>query len=148
MAQTFTLIPRPEGATTVLQLCHGYGQPFLDVARQTVSLFAGTKIVVTTVYLTGGADALVAEANGGDEVIFLEFSSRQIRGLKRAAIAEVTEICRQRDIHFAVAHRYKPLFVASHVPGFSQPRNGVGWAGSEWVPPILVLKYYSFMNNP
>ncbi len=117
MAQTFTLIPRPEGATTVLQLCHGYGQPFLDVARQTVSLFAGTRIVVTTVYLTGGADALVAEANGGDEVIFLEFSSRQIRGLKRAAIAAVTEICRQRDIHFAIAHRYKPLFVASHVPG-------------------------------
>ncbi len=117
MAQTFSLNTRPAGGTTVLQLCHGYGQPFLDVARQTVSLFNGTNISVTTVYLAGAANESVADANGGDEVIFLEFSSRQIRGLKRAAIAAVTEICEQRDIHFAVAHRYKPLFVASHVPG-------------------------------
>ena len=117
MAQVFSLNPRPAGTPTVLQLCHGYGQPFLDVARQTVSLFSGTNISLTTVYLAGPADALVADANGGDEVIFLEFSSRQIRGLKRSAIAAVTEICGQRDIHFAIAHRYKPLFVASHVPG-------------------------------
>ncbi len=121
MAQTFSLNRRPAGSTagstTVMQLCHGYGQPFLDVARQTVSLFSGTSIGIATVYLTGPADAEVAQANGGDEVIFLELSSRQIRGLKRLAIAAVTEICGQRDIHFAIAHRYKPVFVASHVPG-------------------------------
>ncbi len=117
MAKTFVLKPPAAGCTTVLQLCHGYGQPFLDVARQGVSLFVDTRIVVTTVYLTGAADASVAAATGGDEVIFLEFSSRQIRGLKRSAIAAVSEICRQRDIHFAIAHRYKPIFVASHVPG-------------------------------
>jgi glycosyltransferase involved in cell wall biosynthesis len=50
-------------------------------------------------------------------VIFLEFSSRQIRGLKRAAIAQVRSICQQRGIRFAIAHRYKSVYVASHVPG-------------------------------
>ena len=117
MAQTFSLHTPSADHTHVLQLCHGYGQPFLDVARQTVSLFRGKAVSVTTVYLTGVADEFLAQATGGDEVIFLEFSSRQIRGLKRAAIAQVRSICRQRGIRFAIAHRYKSVYVASHVPG-------------------------------
>jgi glycosyltransferase involved in cell wall biosynthesis len=117
MAQIFSLHAPSADNTHVLQLCHGYGQPFLDVARQTVSLFRGKAVTVTTVYLTGVADAALAHATGGDEVIFLEFSSRQIRGLKRAAIAQVRSICRQRGIRFAIAHRYKSVYVASHVPG-------------------------------
>jgi glycosyltransferase involved in cell wall biosynthesis len=117
MPQTFALKQAAAADTPVLQLCHSYGQPFLDVARQTVSLFHDLPVALTTVYLTGTADADLARATGGEEVIFLEFSSRQIRGLKRAAIASVRAICRQRGMRFAVAHRYKPIYVASHIPG-------------------------------
>jgi glycosyltransferase involved in cell wall biosynthesis len=116
MTRTFTL-QQSKATTTVLQLCHGYGQPFLDVAKQGVSLFQDRDVAVTTVYLTGPADAQLAADTGGDEVIFLELTSREIRGLKRKAIARVRDICRQRGIRFAIAHRYKPIYVASHVPG-------------------------------
>lgn len=117
MAQHFSLQAGNSDNIQVLQLCHGYDQPFLDVARQWISLFQGKAVTITTVYLTGTADESLARDTGGNEVIFLEFSSRQIRGLKRAAIAQVRDICEQRGIRFAIAHRYKPIFVASHVPG-------------------------------
>ncbi len=117
MTVEYTLNKLAPGAVPILQLCHGYGAPFTDVARQTVSLFRGSGVSVTTVYLTGAADESVARSTGGDEVIFLEFSSRQIRGLKRAAIAAVGSICRQRSIRFAIAHRYKSIYVASHIAG-------------------------------
>ena len=117
MAQQFSLQAGNRDYPQVLQLCHGYGQPFLDVARQYISLFQGKAVNITTVYLTGTGDESLARDTGGNEVIFLEFSSRQIRGLKRAAIAQVRNICQQRGIRFAVAHRYKSIFIASHVTG-------------------------------
>jgi len=117
MAQHYSLQAGNRDHPQVLQLCHGYGQPFLDVARQYISLFQGKAVDIITVYLTGTGDESLARDTGGNEVIFLEFSSRQIRGLKRAAIAQVSDICQQRGIRFAIAHRYKPIFVASHVSG-------------------------------
>lgn len=108
-----------DGRQCVLQLCHSYGAPFLDVARQYTGLFAGTDIAVTTVYLTGEADGQVARDSGGDEVIFLQYSSRQIRGLKRAAISALAAIVADRNISFAIAHRYKAIFIASHIAGLS-----------------------------
>lgn len=104
-----------KGEQRVLQLCHSYYAPFLDVSRQYVSLFAEDEVAVTTVYLTGAADSGVAAATGGAEVIFLQYDSREIRGLKRRAIAAVREICEARDIRFAIAHRYKAIYIASHV---------------------------------
>ena len=80
----------------VLQFCHGYDGPFLDCARQYASLFAGTGYKVTTVFLTGAADPDVAAGCASDEVIFMEFSSKAIRGLKLGAIARLRKIAASR----------------------------------------------------
>ena len=96
----------------VLQFCHGYDGPFLDCARQYASLFAGTGYKVTTVFLTGVADPEVAAGCASDEVIFMEFSSKAIRGLKLGAIARLRKIAASRNFSFCIAHRFKPIYVA------------------------------------
>ena len=96
----------------VLQFCHGYDGPFLDCARQYASLFAGTGYKVTTVFLTGAADPEVAAGCGSDEVLFMEFSSSAIRGLKLKAIREMRKIAASRSFSFCIAHRFKPIYIA------------------------------------
>ncbi len=96
----------------VLQFCHGYDGPFLDCARQYASLFAGSGYKVTTVFLTGVADPEVAAGCASDEVLFMEFSSRAIRGLKLGAIAQLRKIVASRNFSFCIAHRFKPIYIA------------------------------------
>ncbi|TFY84952.1 glycosyltransferase, partial [Pseudomonas kairouanensis] len=96
----------------VLQFCHGYDGPFLDCARQYASLFAGSGYKVTTVFLTGVADPEVAAGCASDEVLFMEYSSKAIRGLKLSAIAEMRKIAASRNFSFCIAHRAKPIYVA------------------------------------
>lgn len=96
----------------VLQFCHGYDGPFLDCARQYASLFAGSGYKVTTVFLTGVADPEVAAGCASDEVLFMEFSSKAIRGLKLGAIAEMRKIAASRHFSFCIAHRAKPIYIA------------------------------------
>lgn len=99
---------------TVLQLCHSYGAPFADVARQWVQLFNNSKFSVVTVFVTGPKDQTVTELVGGD-VIFLENSSADIRGLKRKQIKQVTQLHKQYQFAFAIAHRFKPIYIATHI---------------------------------
>ena len=54
----------------VLQLCHSYGAPFTDVTCQWARLFVDRGWRMTTVYLTGEADAEVVRRSGGDEGLF------------------------------------------------------------------------------
>ncbi|WP_122672043.1 glycosyltransferase [Pseudomonas viridiflava] len=96
----------------VLQFCHGYEGPFLDCARQYASLFAGKGYRVTTVFLTGAADPDVVADCGSDEVLFMEFSSKAIRGLKLGAIRELRSIVASRHFSFCIAHRFKPVYIA------------------------------------
>jgi len=96
----------------VLQFCHGYDGPFLDCARQYASLFAYRGYRVTTVFLTGKANPEVAAGCASDEVLFMEFSSRAIRGLKLGAIRALRKIAASRNFQFCIAHRFKPIYIA------------------------------------
>jgi len=100
----------------VLQLCHSYKAPFLDCARQYADLFQDTTYDVTTVYLTGPQDDTVRQGSASDEVVFLEYTSRDIRGLKRRPIADIRHLHGIRRFDFAVAHRFKALYICSHIP--------------------------------
>lgn len=104
----------------VLQLCHGYDGPFLDCARQYAVLFKETSYRVCTVYLTGEPNQDVITGSASDEVVFLNFSSRGIRGLKLEAISRVRKIIRSRNFELCIAHRFKPTYVAAlastHLP--------------------------------
>ncbi|MEX6501450.1 glycosyltransferase [Pseudomonas zhanjiangensis] len=107
---------RPEGVSTdrpwVLQFCHGYDGPFLDCARQYAALFAGTEYRVCTVYLTGAPSAEVEAGSASNEVIFLDYSSREVRGLKLRAIRDFKRIAASRDFKLCIAHRFKPIYIA------------------------------------
>ncbi|MDG9929244.1 MULTISPECIES: glycosyltransferase [unclassified Pseudomonas] len=96
----------------ILQFCHGYDGPFLDCARQYAALFAGTSYKVCTVYLTGAPSVEVEQGSASDEVIFLDYSSRQVRGLKLAAIRDFRHIAASRDFALCIAHRFKPIYIA------------------------------------
>ncbi len=114
----------------VLQFCHGYDGPFLDCARQYASLFVGRGYRVTTVFLTGAADAQVAAGCESDEVLFMEFSSKAIRGLKLDAIRELRKIAATRQFAFCIAHRFKPIYIA--LLGTALPVIGVHHAFGDY----------------
>ena len=101
-----------KGSPRVIQFCHSYDAPFLDCARQYAALFHGTPYKVTTVYLTGKPSDEVVHGSVSDEVIFLDFTSKQVRGLKLAAIKRFRQIVAERDVRFCIAHRAKPTYVA------------------------------------
>ena len=103
---------RSQPEAWVLQFCHGYDGPFLDCARQYAALFTGTRYKVCTVYLTGTPSAEVEAGSASDEVIFLDYSSREVRGLKLKAIADFKRIAASRDFTLCIAHRFKPVYVA------------------------------------
>lgn len=96
----------------VLHICHSYYPPFLDCARQYNALFKDTPYKVLTVYLTGEHNTDVERDTQSDEVIFLGYKSKQVRGLKLGAIAKIKEIVKQKDFLFCIAHRVKPTYVA------------------------------------
>jgi len=114
----------------VLQFCHGYDGPFLDCARQYASLFQGSGYKVTTVFLTGASDPQVAAGCASDEVLFLEFSSKAVRGLKLGAIRAMRRIAAERHFSFCIAHRFKPIYVA--LLGTNLPVIGVHHAFGDY----------------
>lgn len=96
----------------VLQLCHGYDGPFLDCARQYAAALESTDLKVCTVYLTGERSSEVERASVSDEVVFMEFSGRDLRGLKLQAIRRIRRLIASRDFVVCIAHRFKPTHVA------------------------------------
>jgi len=96
----------------VLQLCHGYDGPFLDCARQYAVLFQGTAYKVCTVYLTGRPSDAVRQGSASDEVIFLGYRSKDLRGLKLRAIGRLRRILASRNFRLCIAHRFKPIYIA------------------------------------
>jgi glycosyltransferase involved in cell wall biosynthesis len=119
-----------QGQRWVLQFCHGYDGPFMDCARQYAVLFKGTPYKVCTVYLTGKPSAEVEQGSASDEVIFLNYSSAQVRGLKLGAIRDFRRIVTSRDFALCIAHRFKPIYVA--LLGSNLPVIGVHHAFGDY----------------
>ena len=96
----------------ILQFCHSHYGPFTDVARQYAVLFTGSPYKVLTVSLTGEPDEAVRVASESDEVVFLNFSSKAVGGLKLTAIRALKRIAASRDFALVIAHRAKPTYIA------------------------------------
>jgi glycosyltransferase involved in cell wall biosynthesis len=99
--------------TWILQFCHGYSGPFLDVARQYAALFNGSPCKVLTVFLTGEESAAAVQGAASDEVAFLGLKSSDVRGLKLSAILKLRRIVAGRNFSLIIAHRFKPIYVAA-----------------------------------
>ncbi|AVO52516.1 glycosyltransferase [Ectopseudomonas mendocina] len=122
--------PSGQAQRWVLQFCHGYDGPFLDCARQYAVLFKGTPYKVCTVYLTGAPSSEVERGSASDEVIFLDYSSAQVRGLKLGAIRDFRRIAASRNFALCIAHRFKPIYVA--LLGSNLPVIGVHHAFGDY----------------
>lgn len=96
----------------ILQFCHGYDGPFMDCARQYAVLFKDTDYKVCTVYLTGKPSDEIVKGSASDEVLFFNYSSKQIRGLKLAAIRDFKKLVASRNFVYCIAHRFKPIYIA------------------------------------
>lgn len=96
----------------VLQICHCYYDPFLDCARQYAVLFKDSPYKVITVFLSGKADPVIAEKAASDVVIFLEYSSKQLSGLKLGMIQQIRNLTKHYEFSAVIAHRIKPTYVA------------------------------------
>ncbi|PKO34142.1 MAG: glycosyltransferase [Betaproteobacteria bacterium HGW-Betaproteobacteria-7] len=101
----------------VLQFCHCHYGPFLDVARQYAALFAGGPCKVMTVFLTGEDTPEARQGAASDEVLFMNFRSADIRGLKLKAIRQLRAILTSRPFELIIAHRFKPLYIACLASG-------------------------------
>ncbi len=99
----------------VLQLCHDYTFPFLDVARQYASLFKGTDYKVINVYLVGEKNDDVVKQTDSDEVIFLEYPAKSLTGLKRKPIQQIKLLCAQYHFEFAIGHRYQATYILRNI---------------------------------
>ena len=100
----------------ILQICHGYAPPFDDVARQWARLFDGDQYSLTTVFLTGKKDDKIAK-NVGGRVLFWEYTSKDLRGLKRKLKKRLFNLCQLEPYDLCVAHRYKSIFLALSIKG-------------------------------
>ncbi len=129
----------------VLQLCHGYDGPFLDCARQYAALFVGTPYRVCTVYLTGAPSEAVRQGSASDDVIFLDYSSRALRGLKLRAIRELSRLATSRRFVSCIAHRFKPIYIA--LLGTSLPVIGVHHAFGVYDRPLRRLFISRFQSR-
>lgn len=96
----------------VVQFCHGYDGPFMDCARQYAVLFKDADYKVCTVYLTGEPNHEVVKGSASDEVLFFNYTSKQVRGLKLAAIRDFRKLVASRNFSYCIAHRFKPIYIA------------------------------------
>jgi FkbM family methyltransferase len=74
---------------------------------------------VTTVFLRGEYSDYVKNAMDGHKVIFFELGTRSLRGIKLQAVCKVIALCRRERFDVAIAHRYKPIYVAGIASLFS-----------------------------
>lgn len=129
----------------VLQFCHGYDMPFCDIAKQYAALFQRTAYRVVTVFLTGERNADIANTVGGT-VIFLENTSRQIRGMKLKQIVQLKQLHARYHFAFAIAHRFKPLYISTHIKGL--PVIGVHHAYGDYKRWTRRLYIYRHEKHP
>lgn len=95
----------------ILILGHNYATQFVDICNQYVKLFDPDKFKVTVAYLSGEPDAEAKARTLSEEVIFLNCSKRDIRGLKISAIRKVVALCKERQFEIVICHRYKPIYI-------------------------------------
>ena len=96
-----------------------------------------------TVYLTGEERADVVRDTQSDEVVFLGYKSKEVRGLKLGAIARISAIAKERNFLFCIAHRVKPTYVAllaTKLPVISVHHNYNDY--SRWSR-RLIVNYFS-----
>lgn len=102
----------------ILILMHNTAIQFIDIANQYVKLFDPERYHVTVAYLSGAEDERTRNNTLGDEVLFLNCSKKDIRGIKIQPIKRLIALCKERQFAIVVCHRYKPIYIMLWVGQF------------------------------
>lgn len=94
----------------ILILMHNDATQFVDIANQYTKLFDTQKYKVTVAYLSGEFNMNTKNKMLSEDVIFLNCSKKDIRGLKINAIKKIIALCRQEKFAIVISHRYKPIY--------------------------------------
>jgi glycosyltransferase involved in cell wall biosynthesis len=97
----------------VLQICHGYDPPFLDVGNQYARLFDRELYEVSTLYLSGARSPLVEESTVADKVIFYELDSSSLKGLKTKIVTRLKGLMSTEVYDVVLCHRYKAIYLTA-----------------------------------
>jgi glycosyltransferase involved in cell wall biosynthesis len=95
----------------ILILAHSYGMQFVEGCNQYAQLFDKDQYKVTVVYLIGAEDNLIKQKTEAEKVIFMNLTSRSLRGLKWEAIHKILKLCRKYRFEMVFCHRYKPAYI-------------------------------------
>lgn len=102
----------------ILILGHNYATQFIDVYNQYTRLFDPAEYEVTVAYLTGEEDDAVRERTIAEHTLFLNASKKSIRGLKIKPIKQLLALCRIKQFHVVICHRFKPTYIMLWVAQF------------------------------
>ncbi len=94
----------------ILIFMHNDGTQFIDIANQYAKSFDKNNFKVTVVYLSKNQQIVLTKTEA-EEVIYLNCSKRDIRGLKIGAIKQMVALCRARKFSVVICHRYKPIYI-------------------------------------
>jgi len=95
----------------VLIFGHGYAHGFLEATRQYIKLFDDQKYNITVVYLNGEANKSIAAQHKVQNVIFLNASNQDKRGLKLDPIKKMLKLHKEYNFQIVISHRYKPSYI-------------------------------------
>lgn len=104
----------------ILILGHNYATQFIDVYNQYTRLFNSSCYEVTVAYLTGENDEEVKKRTLAEHVLFLNASKKSIRGLKFVPIKQLLTLCREKNFHTVICHRFKPTYIMLWVAQFKR----------------------------
>jgi len=102
----------------ILIFGHNYGPQFIDIYNQYTRLFDKTNYCVTVAYLTGAPNETVRDRTIAEDVLFLNCSKSSIRYLKLKPIQRLLRLCREKNFHQVICHRYKPAYIMAWVTQF------------------------------
>ncbi|MCJ7603431.1 MAG: glycosyltransferase [Desulfobulbaceae bacterium] len=112
--------------TKILQVCHSYDPPFLDVANQYAAAFDSNRFEITCLFLKGKDTAKVREQTIADKLFFLESSTKDMRGLKTKIIKKLRRILTEEAYSLVIAHRYKSIYLIGLASLLSRPVQIIG----------------------
>ena len=96
----------------ILQICHDYKQPFLDLANEYIN-GAKKEHDIYTIFLKGKYLRDIEKINKG-KIYFLDLAKEDLSGLKINAIIKLKKLLENInvDFEFCISHRSKPTFIS------------------------------------
>lgn len=94
-----------------MHIIHGYNEPFLSLSNQYSRSLQQAGHRVCTVYLTGVENEIIRSQTVADDVVFLDASKHQLRGMKLGLAFSLAKRIRREKTELIVAQRYKPTYI-------------------------------------